>query len=117
MATQDIKKYLECQERFRTLLRSLDEPFEDVIKSRSIINEIMKSDCDPEGSMRSLQSSYQETLDKYKGGKEETVNLLAISRNYLQTKEVVRNKLNYKNRVLYFYESLMSGRIIKFKNK
>jgi len=104
MATQDIKKYLECQERFRTLLRSLDEPFEDVIKSRSIINEIMKSDCDPEGSMRSLQSSYQETLDKYKGGKEETVNLLAISRNYLQTREVIKSQMSYQNRIFYEVE-------------
>src|SRR5690606_24979365 len=104
MTTQDIKKYLECQERFRTLLRSLDEPFEDVIKSRSIINEIMKSDCDPEGSMRSLQSSYQETLDKYKGGKEETVNLLAISRNYLQTREVIKSQMSYQNRIFYEVE-------------
>lgn len=104
MATQDIKKYLECQERFRTLLRSLDEPFEDVMKSRSIINEIMKSDCDPEGSMRSLQSSYQETLDKYKGGKEETVNLLTISRNYLQTREVIKSQMSYQNRISYEFE-------------
>lgn len=104
MATQDIKKYLECQERFRTLLRSLDEPFEDVIKSRSIINEIMKSDCDPEGSMRSLQSSYQETLDKYKGGKEETVNLLAIFRNYHQTREVIKSQMSYRNRISYEVE-------------
>ena len=104
MTTQDIKKYLECQERFRTLLRSLDEPFEDAIKSRSIINEIMKSDCDPEGSMRSLQSSYKETLDKYKGGKEETVNLLAIFRNYHQTREVIKSQMSYQNRISYEVE-------------
>lgn len=104
MATQDIKKYFECQRRFRTLLRSLDKPFGEVTKSRAIINEVMKSDCDPEGELRSVQSSYQKTLEEYKEVKEETRNLLAIFRNYHQTREVIKSQMSYQNRISYEVE-------------